>query len=275
VARTRRFGLPLAILVCALTPATAGAVLPTGNLVLNPGAEDGAGSPDSSQVLPPPSWTTTGELTAIQYGASGYPTPADSSSIGGGTNFFAGGNASVSTGEQIIDVSGAATEIDEGAVEADLDAFLGGYDSQDDNAKVVAGFRDATGAETKTLQIGPVTREDRSDQTTLLSRSNHTTVPAGTRSIRVTLTATDLQGAANDGYADNISLALVQGTPLPPPAIGKTANALPAKGTVRVKLPGNGGFVALEEAQQLPVGTTFDVTKGTVTLNLAAGAKAQ
>ncbi len=181
----------------------------------------------------------------------------------------------MSTGEQVIDVSGAAAEIDGGAVQADLSAYLGGFSSQDDNAKVVAAFRTASGTETKTLQIGPVTRQERSDTTSLLLRSNHTTVPAGTRAIRVTLTATDVQGTANDGYADNISLTLAQGTAPPPPTLGKTGNAEPAAGTVRVKLPGSGGFVDLADAQQLPVGTTFDATKGTVKLSTAAGGKTQ
>jgi hypothetical protein len=257
-------------LVCA--PA-ADAAIPAGNLLLNPGAEDGAGAPDSFTIVAPPSWTTTGQLTAVQYGASGgYPDTAMSGSIAGGANFFSGGNTTISSGEQIIDVSGAAPEIDGGAVVADLSAYLGGYSSQDDNAKVVAAFRDGAGTETKTVQIGPVTRQERSDQTSLLPRSKQATVPAGTRSVRVTLIATDLQGTANDGYADNISLTLAQGAP---PAIGRTANAEPTAGTVRVKLPGSGGFVDLADAQQLPVGTTFDATKGTVQLSLAAGAKAQ
>ncbi len=57
---------------------------------------------------------------------------------------------------------------------------------------------------------------------------------------------------------------------LPPPEPGKTVNALPKSGTVRVKLPGSSRFVDLDEAQQLPVGTVVDATKGHVTLVAAA-----
>ena len=57
---------------------------------------------------------------------------------------------------------------------------------------------------------------------------------------------------------------------LPPPEAGKTVNALPRSGTVRVKLPGSSRFVDLDEAQQLPVGTVVDATKGHVTLVAAA-----
>jgi hypothetical protein len=52
--------------------------------------------------------------------------------------------------------------------------------------------------------------------------------------------------------------------------MGETANATPDRGTVRVRLPGGGGFISLEDAQQLPVGTVFDTTKGAVTLTTAA-----
>jgi hypothetical protein len=51
--------IPLAAALAAaalLAPASAGAVVPGGNLVVNPGAEAGTGSPDSSQVVPPPGW---------------------------------------------------------------------------------------------------------------------------------------------------------------------------------------------------------------------------
>jgi CSLREA domain-containing protein len=53
---------------------------------------------------------------------------------------------------------------------------------------------------------------------------------------------------------------------LPPPERGKTVNALPKSGTVRVKLPGSASYVDLDEAEQLPVGTVVDARKGHVTL---------
>ena len=69
-----------------------------------------------------------------------------------------------------------------------------------------------------------------------------------------------------------------QPPPLPPPERGESANAVPVAGTVLVKLPDQGtgvaaaqsGFVPLEEAEQLPIGTTFDTTRGTVSLTTAA-----
>jgi CSLREA domain-containing protein len=57
---------------------------------------------------------------------------------------------------------------------------------------------------------------------------------------------------------------------LPPPTPGETANVSKARGKVGIKLPGSSGFIDLESAQQIPVGTTFDTSKGRVTLRVAA-----
>jgi sugar lactone lactonase YvrE len=62
------------------------------------------------------------------------------------------------------------------------------------------------------------------------------------------------------------------GGSLPPPQTGQTANAEPAGGTVRVKTPGSNQFVLLSLAQQIPIGSIVDVTKGTITLTTTAGA---
>ena len=61
---------------------------------------------------------------------------------------------------------------------------------------------------------------------------------------------------------------------VPPPVAGKNVNALPTGGTVKVKLPGQNGFQELDATDQIPVGTTVDVTKGRVALVAAGGAQA-
>ena len=57
---------------------------------------------------------------------------------------------------------------------------------------------------------------------------------------------------------------------LPPPTPGETVNVSESRGTVRVKLPGSNEFFDLEDAQQVPIGSTFDTVKGRVNL-IAAG----
>ena len=61
---------------------------------------------------------------------------------------------------------------------------------------------------------------------------------------------------------------------LPPPEAGKTVNALPARGTVKIRVPGTNRFVELEEGRQIPVGTVVDTLKGRVTLVAAGGQEA-
>lgn len=268
----------LAVVVALAGTQDAGAAIPSGNLVLNPGAEDGPGATDSSTVMEPPSWTTSGALTAVQYGsAGGYPDFTVRDSVGGGVNFFAGGNSSGSIGDQAIDISAAAPEIDANDAYATLSGYLGGFESQRDNVTVGAIFEDQDGQGlSQVLFIGPVTPDDRAQKTTLLLRSMSASVPVGARTAHVTLIANGQDGTFNDGYADNISFTLHKGQPPapppPPPTMGETANAAPERGTVRVRLPGGGGFTSLEDAKQLPVGTVFDTTKGAVTLTTAASA---
>ena len=140
---------------CLVAPAQAS--VPAGNLLANPGAEAGPGAPDASTINAPPGWTTTGELTAVKYGASGFPTSAVSSQIDGGANFFAAGNVATSTGEQLLNVSAAQPEIDAGGVSAALSACLGGFSSQEDNARITTTFLGASGATLGSFEIGPVT----------------------------------------------------------------------------------------------------------------------
>jgi CSLREA domain-containing protein len=64
--------------------------------------------------------------------------------------------------------------------------------------------------------------------------------------------------------------ARVPPSTLPLPEAGETVNVSEARGRVRVKLPGSDEFFELEDAQQVPVGSTFDTSKGRVNL-VAAG----
>jgi CSLREA domain-containing protein len=57
---------------------------------------------------------------------------------------------------------------------------------------------------------------------------------------------------------------------LSPPVSGETVNVSEARGRVRVRLPGSDEFFELEDAQQVPIGSTFDTSRGRVNL-VAAG----
>jgi hypothetical protein len=84
---------------------------------------------------------------------------------------------------------------------------------------------------------------------------------------------TDQRGAAAVNTCDKGAFEFGGQVPeaqLPPPVPGETVNASRSRGTVRVKLPGSDEFFVLQDGQQLPMGTTFDTTKGRVNLVAAA-----
>src|ERR1700682_418168 len=106
------------------------------NLIKNGGAEAIPG------FSPVPGWNITGAFTVVAYGASGgFPGPSPSPGTPGppdqGTpsnkNFFAGGNASISTATQEIDLTANAADINAGNVSYDLSGWLGGFSTDGDN----------------------------------------------------------------------------------------------------------------------------------------------
>ncbi len=279
-----------------LAAGPAHAVIPPGNLIANPGGESAPGATNASDSVAIPAWTKLtssgsafvpgGNFTTVQYAAGGgFPAPSVSSAIGGGANFFAGGPAEATSRiQQTVDASAAAAEIDAGSVVAALSADLGGFDGHDDNATVAVDYLSATGATSGTIQIGPVTASERNSVTTLLPRSATGAVPAGTRTMRVAVTATRFNPSYNDGYADNLSLTLARGAA--PPTLGRTVNTSVVSGTVLVAVPAGSAraaqsvpglkgvrFVPITEARQIPVGSLLDTRKGTVRLTSARDAK--
>ncbi|HEX5899502.1 MAG TPA: hypothetical protein VFY32_08890 [Solirubrobacteraceae bacterium] len=255
-------GLAAAALLAA---APAGAVVPGGNLLVNPGAEAGAGAPDAAQQLPLPGWTVESTFTAVQYGAPGFLTAADSTALGGGVNFFAGGpGGALSAATQVIDMSGAATEIDAGKVTATLSALLGGYATQTDNATVSATFLNAGGAPVGAIRLVTVNPGDRNSVTALVARSSSAPVPAGTRQISVRIDAVRNEGSYNDGYIDNVSLVLGNGGP---PVFHKSVGVRLVSGRVGIRRPGSKQDVDLKGSDVIPLGSTIDAEHGALMLS--------
>jgi hypothetical protein len=177
------------------------------NLIANPGAETGTAGSGSGN--PPPDWTVTGDFTQILYSAgNGYPTQSTPGPPSRGNAFFGGGNTKSSTATQTIGIADLASQVDVSSVTYNLSGWLGGYANQDDNMKLVATFENASGRSLATAQIGPVLAADRANTTEFLQRSAAGTLPVGTRSIKIVVTATRSSGNSDDGYADNLSLVL-------------------------------------------------------------------
>jgi hypothetical protein len=178
------------------------------NLVVNGNAEAAQGLP---RMVGAQNWATTGHFTAVNYGYDDYPTSKSPGPADRGNRFFSGGtNDALSTASQGIDVSSLAAAIDAGKIAYDFSAWIGGFANQNDYATVTATFFNASHARLTSVQLGPVTRTNRQGLTALLRRQTAGSVPAMTRRIGIEIVSTRLEGASNDGYADNISLVLSQ-----------------------------------------------------------------
>ena len=204
----------LAVAVAAAALAALPAV-PQGNLIKNPGAEAGQASQSGETIVPIPSWTTTSTFTVAPYGGGGapdfftFPPPSESQRIGGGKNFFAGGfQAGTSTASQTIGIAAAAPFVDQHLVGTSLAAWLGGFLSQTDPGTVTADFLGGSGAVLSSLAIGPVSPDERNHDLKFVEKSAGAEVPTGTRAIRVTMKAVQVDGTYDDAYFDNLSLSL-------------------------------------------------------------------
>ena len=162
----------------------------TGNLLDNPGAEDGTAG-----------WTEdTGHLESVTDGQCNGAAPHS------GDRYFAVGGicqaAASASAHQTIDVSMHAGPIDGGGVTARFGGWLRDFNGSD-RPEVLVAFLDGGGAEL--LVTGALT--------TLASSWTHTTtaaaVPSGTRSVEMRLRGTRNAGTDNDSYIDDLSLRLI------------------------------------------------------------------
>ena len=274
-------GLLAFSLACAVAGAgSGGPVIPAGNLLANPNAEQGQAATNNSERFDPPGWQTGAgtSATEIRYGTPpGFPTVADSAAINGGSAFFAGGPQGSGTAPQTIfqtiNVATAAAAIDAGQVRASVGGCLGGYLDQEDRADLTEIFLDQNGGVIGTRFVRGPSAADRGSVTGFLPRSNTSVAPTGTRQITVGLQMTRTAGSYNDGYADNLTLTLLgpgQSAVGPacagPPVLGKSVNVGIVSGTIRVREKGTGKFHILGGKESIPVGSSVDATKGKVSL---------
>ena len=181
------------------------------NLVFNGDAEYGRGFASNGTQQYAAGWDDPGPggVTMITYQAgNGFPSAASPGPTDRGASFFSGGANAVSTMTQRIDVGALSAAISGGQIDFLLSAWLGGFSVQNDTALVAAKFLNSAAVEIGSAQLAPVTAAERSNVTGMLPRNVLGDLPASTRFIDVALTATRSTGE-NDGYADNISLALL------------------------------------------------------------------
>jgi hypothetical protein len=181
-----------------------------GELIFNGDAEADVGAGSNSEIVKPTGWTTTGEFTAVRYGASGgFPDANSPGPDERGSNFFAGGNAALSTATQTIDLAAYGAQISGGAAHFDFSGWLGGFEGQVDAASARLIFKDAAGTPIPGVAIlQPVGPEVRHGATGLVRREATGVVPARARSAQVMIVITRREGTYNDGSVDNLSLVV-------------------------------------------------------------------
>lgn len=182
------------------------------NLLVNGDAEANFGSTDATRTVKPSGWETTGDFTVVQYGAKGdFPDNSTPGSTNGELEFFAGGNAAVSTATQTVSLAPLATQIDTGTIKFELSGKLGGFGAIDDTAQVGVTFLGASGKTLAADGIGPVNAQQRLLNTAFLNEQTGGAVPKGARSaiVKIVLTRAGSDGY-NHGFADLVSLVLHQ-----------------------------------------------------------------
>ncbi|OFA05004.1 hypothetical protein DUGA2_17500 [Duganella sp. HH101] len=176
------------------------------NLIVNGDAEAGvsgwAGYPGYNMVQ------------SVDYG-NNWVLPTQPGPVDRGTKMFAG------LGQYAV----ASQTLDFGVPTAQnssysLSGWLGGWAAQGDNALFYVQFLDAANNAIGNASIGPVTPQDRGNQTGLFYRESVGIIPAGTSKLSFWLSMERLASNDNDGYADNLSFIAREITsPIPEPGM--------------------------------------------------------
>ncbi|MFI4938317.1 MAG: alkaline phosphatase family protein [Candidatus Berkiellales bacterium] len=195
----------------------------TPNLLLNGDAEYHRCTDDWTAQTSIPGWTVLrGAASVLCYSAFKYanetPNLPSSTQHRAGKAFF--GAPGIDTAiEQTVDVSAAASTIDNGAVTFLLSGWLGGWHDRLENAIVTAVFLDANDKSTGLpVQLSASTKE-RNHLTALVALNISGKVPIKTRKIMITVNFLTGMTSFHNAYADNLSLILE----------GDVANVKPAQ----------------------------------------------
>lgn len=178
-------------------------------ILTNGDAESGSVSSDGMTTVPIPGWTVAGTITVVEYGNPG-PFPAATDRPGGGTpeKLFVGGpGAGLSTATQVLHIPQEMwVDIDgnPGFWGFGIEAVLGGWESDEDNARLVVSFLDADLGNIETSTVGPVTAADRNNTTALEWVSRYWQVPVGARHVQIVLEMNNVNGGYNHAFADDI-----------------------------------------------------------------------
>lgn len=181
------------------------AVVYGSNLVVNGDAEAGTAGWNG--------YTGYNQFQSVDYG-SNWVLPTQPGPVDRGAHLFAG-LGQYAAGYQTLDLGTTTTQ----TLSYSLSGWLGGWTSQGDNALFYVQFLDELDNEIGAATIGPVTPQDRNNQTGLWYRATDGFMPTGTHKLSFWLSMERLVPNDNDGYADNLSFVLgaPQGNDVPEP----------------------------------------------------------
>jgi uncharacterized protein (TIGR03437 family) len=183
-----------------------GTVLGT-NQIANPGAESGSAAALSATTSYIPGWSNSGGANVAAYGGTGWVLLSDPGPVDRGVNLFHGGGSAADM-YQDLDVSPAASLIDQSQVKYEVSAWLGGVAGVT-SPTLVYTFFDWSGKQlAATAQLGPASHTGAA----LVLTSHSDTLPPGTRRVHINLKL----GTANLA-ADNVAFVLA--APGGPPVI--------------------------------------------------------
>jgi len=172
------------------------------NLVVNGDAEAGVSGWNG--------YTGYSMVQSVDYG-NNWVLPTQPGPVNRGTKMFAG-LGQYAVGTQTLDFGAPTTQ----NTSYSLSGWLGGWAAQGDNALFFVQFFDAANNALGTAGIGPVTPQDRGNQTGLYYRESVGIMPAGTSKLSFWLSMERLASNDNDGYADNLSFVA---SPVPEPGM--------------------------------------------------------
>jgi len=184
----------LATALLAVACSGQAAVVYGNNLVVNGDAEAG--------VTGWSGFDEYGMIQSVNYG-SNWVLPTQPGPLDRGGSMFAG-LGQYATAYQTLDFGTTTTQ----DIAYSLSGWLGGWSDQGDNALFYVQFLDEFDSEIAGAAIGPVTPQDRNNQTGLFYREAAGLVPAGTSKLAFWLSMERLVSSDNDGYADNLSFVL-------------------------------------------------------------------
>lgn len=146
-----------------------------------------------------------GNFTAVKYGIPGFPPIKESTRIGGGDHFFAGGPEDhESRAIQVIDISDHSDLIDRSKLKVVVRAQQAGWLTGLDTGEVVVAFLDVDGNILGEVRGRKVAGTNSSFQQVI----RHKFIPPKTRRLRVLLHAVRGTGTYLDAYFDNIDVRI-------------------------------------------------------------------